>query len=243
MLDTRRPRHNRPKPSCPRRGACRGEPDFPIRPAQTVPKFTVTSPRVHPSFTRHSDPLVMIPAKTVLRIILLSTAPLLVPLTGMQLSAEWNWSGRDFLTAWVLLSAAGFFYTFLNQPRAGPAARLASVLVVATSLLLVWLNLAVGVVGSEGNPANPLYAAVIGTGIAGAIIARFRPRGMAWTAFAMAAVQTMVPLIALKLHQPDFHPGLAQVLLLNLAFTTLFAIAGLLFLHTARNQPERRTAE
>jgi hypothetical protein len=41
------------------------------------------------------------------------------------------------------------------------------------------MNLAVGIIGSEDNPANLMYGGVLAVGIIGAIIARFEPHGMA----------------------------------------------------------------
>jgi hypothetical protein len=51
------------------------------------------------------------------------------------------------------------------------------------------MNLAVGVIGTEDDPANLMYVGVLAVGIIGAIIARFRPHGMARTLFATALAQ------------------------------------------------------
>ena len=44
-------------------------------------------------------------------------------------------------------------------------------------LLLIWMNLAVVLIGSENNPANLLYLGVLCIAILGAFIARLQPRG------------------------------------------------------------------
>ena len=55
--------------------------------------------------------------------------------------------------------------------------------------MLVWINLAVGIIGSEDNPANLMYGGVLAVGVAGAVAARFRPGGMARALAATALAQ------------------------------------------------------
>ena len=117
---------------------------------------------------------------------------------------------------------------------------------MAASLLLVWINLAVGIIGSENNPANLMYFGVIFVGVIGAGIARFRARGMARALFATAFAQALVPVIALLIGRSQASalqepPGLAGVLALNAFFVLLFVVSALLFRHagsTARVEPK-----
>lgn len=46
------------------------------------------------------------------------------------------------------------------------------------AFLLVWVNLAVGMIGDDGDPANLLFGGVLVVGIAEAAIGRFRHAGM-----------------------------------------------------------------
>jgi len=79
-----------------------------------------------------------------------------------------------------------------------PAAyRTAAGLALAAAILLAWINLAVGVVGSEDDPANLVYAGVLAVAAAGAAAARLRPRGMARAMVAAAAAQVAAFLAAL----------------------------------------------
>ena len=57
---------------------------------------------------------------------------------------------------------------------------------LAAACILVWLSLGVGIIGKDGDPANLMYFGVLAVGIIGAIVARFRPQGMARALFAMA---------------------------------------------------------
>ena len=59
------------------------------------------------------------------------------------------------------------------------------------------MNLAVGIIGTEDNPANLMYGGVLAVGIVGAIIARFQPHGMARALVATALAQALVAVIAL----------------------------------------------
>ena len=68
---------------------------------------------------------------------------------------------------------------------------------LAAALILVWLSLGVGIIGRDGDPANLMYFGVLAVGITGALIARFRPHGMARALFATALAQTSVAVIAL----------------------------------------------
>ena len=76
------------------------------------------------------------------------------------------------------------------------AYRAATAVAVAAAFLLVWMNGAVGIIGSEDNAANLLFAGVLLVGLLGAALARLRARGMARALAAMAAAQALVPLVA-----------------------------------------------
>ena len=65
-----------------------------------------------------------------------------------------------------------------------------------TGLGLVWVNLAVGIVGSEGNPANLLFMPIPLLALIGAAIARLRPRGMAWAMAVTGALQLLLAGVA-----------------------------------------------
>lgn len=115
----------------------------------------------------------------------------------------------------------------------------------ATGLVLVFINAAAGIIGD--GPVNLMYAGVLAVGFVGALIASFRPRGMALALFATAVAQMLVPVIALVFWKagwqeplidpnsphPPFHPGIAPVFGLNAVFAVLWIVSGLLFRHAA----------
>ena len=114
------------------------------------------------------------------------------------------------------------------------AYRFGFVLALTAGFLIVWLNAAAGLIGIEDDDrANLLYAGVLAIGFFGAIIARFKPRGLARASFATALAQTLVGAIALVL--PNTASPL-QIVILHSAFVALFAGAAALFRHAARKE-------
>ena len=116
------------------------------------------------------------------------------------------------------------------------AYRFAAGVALAAAFLLVWMSLGVGVIGADGDPANLMYVGVLAVGFIGAIIARFRPHGMARALFATALAQVLVAAIALSagLGYPASPP--LEILLLNGFFVALFVGSALLFRFSAREQ-------
>jgi hypothetical protein len=110
---------------------------------------------------------------------------------------------------------------------------------LAAALMLLWLMGAVGVIGVEGDRADLMYFGVLAVGIIGAIIARFRPHGMARALYATALAQAMVAVIALIAgkHQAPIS-SVAEILGLNGIFVALFIGSAWLF-QRAAPQPGR----
>lgn len=174
--------------------------------------------------------------KTLLPFLLVPVLILQIPLAAMIFKVDgWAWGPGSFVIAWVLMAGAGLAYKYISGQATGPAYRVATGLGVFTGLVLVWINGAVGIIGREGNPANLLFAGVLVVGAIGAVVARFKPAGMARALAATAAAQFLVPVIALLFWPTDFSPGVVPVFVLNLVFVLLFAAAALLFRRAARS--------
>jgi len=169
--------------------------------------------------------------KIILRIALATAFVLLLPLLAMEFTDEVVWDLADFAVAGALLFGAGLTYELLARKAGNFVHRVAIGLAVATALTLVWMNLAVGLIGSEENPANLMYIGVLAVGIIGAIIARFRPQGMARALFATALAQALVPVIALIIWKPQVTSveALLGMLGVNAFFVMLFVGSALLF--------------
>jgi hypothetical protein len=188
----------------------------------------------------------MMRKKNVVRIAIVTAIILLVPLVAMQFTDEVVWDLTDFVVAGALLFGAGLTYELVASKGATTAYRVAVGIAVATGLMLVWMNLAVGLIGSEDNPANLLYGAVLAVGIIGAIIARLRPHGMVRALFATALTQALVPVIALIIWKPQVNSaedfwGMVGVFGANTFFAILFIGSAGLFRRAAREHPQRTT--
>jgi hypothetical protein len=120
-----------------------------------------------------------------------------MPALRRQYTDEVAWSPLDFATAGALLFGTGLAFELITRKTGALAYRLAVGLALLAALSLVWINLAVGIIGSEDNPANMMYLGVLAILILGALMARFRPQGMTRTLFATALAQVMVAVIAL----------------------------------------------
>ena len=169
---------------------------------------------------------------------------LLVPLITMQVTGELNWDGFDFAAAGTLIFGALLAYELLARTAGSLAYRAAAATALATSLLLVWLNLAVGIIGSEDNPANLMFAGVLAVGAAAALLARFRPAGMARGLLATTIAQSAVGLIAVAggLGRPASPP--LELLGLTAFFAALWLLSAWLFWKSARDlQPNLRSAQ
>ncbi|WP_116040450.1 hypothetical protein [Amycolatopsis palatopharyngis] len=118
------------------------------------------------------------------------------------------------------------------------AYRSAAGIAVVTAFVLVWAIGAVGVIGREGDRADLMYGGVLAVGIIGAVIARFRPHGMARALLATAVAQAVVAVIALIAgkHQSPVS-SVFEILGLNGFFVALFIGSAWLFRDAARRQP------
>lgn len=93
-------------------------------------------------------------------------------------------------------------------------------------------NGAVGIIGSENNPANLMYWAVFAVRIIGSLISRLRSRGMRITLFITAFVQLAIPVFAFFIWPAQAswgNAGVIGVFFINLIFALLFISSALLF--------------
>lgn len=160
---------------------------------------------------------------------------LLLPLVAMQFTDEVRWNLADFVLAGALLFAAGAAYQLLARRTDNLAYRAGIGVAVGAAFFLVWANLAVGLIGSEDNPANLMYLGVLAVGIIGALIARFQPRGMSRALFAMACAQALVAAIAVIARLGLPWSGPLEIAAVNGFFVALFVGAAWLFQRASRS--------
>ena len=121
----------------------------------------------------------------------------LVPLAAKLLIAGMLWTPFDFIVWGVMLLVAAGLCEIGLRLSGRLAYRAAMVVAVGTSFLIVWSNLAVGIIGDEDNPLNQMFFGVIFIPIVGAFLTRFRAKGMAMVMAVTAAAQLATAFVAL----------------------------------------------
>ena len=166
---------------------------------------------------------------------------LLLALVAKQFIGEVSWVNNLAQTG-ALLIGVGVAVELASRKTGEAAYRAAVGLALGSALLLGWVNGAVGIIGSEDNDANLMYGGVLAVGAISAIIARFKPEGMARVLFATALAQTLVAMIALvgRLGSPYSEP--LEIVTVNGFFVALFVGSAVLFWKAARGRPERDAA-
>lgn len=117
---------------------------------------------------------------------------LAIPFIAMRFTSEVDWTALDFGIMGAMLASVIGVWQFATRSRPERSYRFGLGLLLLGSFLLLWSNLAVGIVGNEANPVNLLFHLVLAAGIFGTVGARFTPRGMVATSFAMAFVQAAI---------------------------------------------------
>ena len=150
-----------------------------------------------------------------------------------------NWDLLDFLTFGVMVAVAITIVLLARRRSRSGAYRLAVVLAATGAFLLAWVNGAVGIIGNEENDANMLFFGVLGVAALGAVIARFRARGMARALYATAGAQVLVAagaiIMQLGASGANWPNGLV---IITVFFAVIWIVSGLLFSKAAR--AERR---
>lgn len=126
-----------------------------------------------------------------------AAALLLAPLVAMQFTHEVQWTGSDFAIFAAMLVVPLGVVELTMRATGSTSYRAAVAVALGAAFLMTWVNLAVGIIGSEDNPLNLMFFGVLAVGIAGAFIARFQPRGMARALVAMGIAQALVAVAAL----------------------------------------------
>lgn len=146
------------------------------------------------------------------------------------------WDAADFVFAAVMLGGGAALYDRLSRRSGGIAYRLGACAALAAIFLLIWLNLAVGIIGDEDNPANLMFAVPIALAVGGAIAAGLRPNGMACAMVAAAVAEAMIVPVALIWRLgADSAIWPREVIALGAFFTGLWLAAAWLFRRAAGN--------
>lgn len=158
---------------------------------------------------------------------------LLASFVAMQLTDEVDWSAGDFVFAGVLLFGSLGAYEMAARMTGNTAYRAGVGVAIAAAFLLLWVHAAVGITDSD---ADGMYLGVVAVGIIGALIARFRPEGMARAMLVTALAQALVGVIALLAGIVPAHNSAFEILGITGFFVALFAGSAMLLREAGRGE-------
>ena len=154
---------------------------------------------------------------------------LMLPAVAMQFSDEVNWSLFDFVLMGVMLGLVCAVFELAVRVARSHAYVVGAGVAVVAAFLMTWINLAVGIIGNENNPANEMLFGVLMIGAIAVVLTRLEPlrlaRAMEVTAVAQAVVCVITVLI-----------GEGYIFVLTGFFVAMWLLSAQLFRKAAREQ-------
>ena len=136
----------------------------------------------------------------------IAAALLITQAVMMQVSKEWNWGPASFVLAGIMICGPILVYERTVRLWPSLAYRGGAAVAMVVSFLMIWINLAVGIVG-EDNPINFSFFMLIFGSAVGAFAARFQPDGMARAMLGTAAVQVLLAIAIATAPSTQREPG------------------------------------
>lgn len=176
---------------------------------------------------------------------------LLLPLIAMQFTQAVDWGVFDFILMGALMGIVGGGIELAVKLSHSTRYRVAAVLALMAGFMMIWVNLAVGIIGDGDHPVNLLYFVVVMGGLVGTVTSRFRPAGLATTLYLMVIALVLIGVgVIVTGSFPAATPAsdaqaiealVIQVLGITGFFSMLFLVPALLFQQAAKD--ERAQAE
>ncbi len=167
--------------------------------------------------------------------------PVLLLLVPFAAGAPWTPS--DYVVAGVLFAIVGLGIELAVRLSKDIVYRVAAAVAVVTGFLLVWVNIAVGFLGNEENPANLMFLGLLGLTLIGALAVRFRASGLARLLVATAAGQVLIGIAAVAfVLGASGDRGIYEAVMGTSMFTVLWLAAAWLFAHAARREAASKNA-
>lgn len=189
----------------------------------------------------HLDPSTRPARRNPLRPILWagSAGLLLLPAVAMYLEVDGvDWGAGDFIVVGLMLATACGLYELGARLGDSTAYRAGFGVAVLTGFLTVWVNLAVGMFGSETHPVNLVFGGVLLVAATGAVLARFSAAGMARAMTIAAGAQLVAVGIGVAARivtgpEEPAGPTLAREAVLGACFALPWLASALLFRRAA----------
>ena len=166
--------------------------------------------------------------KTMLRVALWALVALMVPLVASQMIKDWAWGVGTFVFVYVLFFGTGILYAVIARKMGVWSYKAGVGVALVTGVALAWATMVHGV--DSENPANFAYYSVLVVGIVGALLARLKARGLAYTLFAMAATLALIAVMLPSGAPPDLARNMA---IGHVGAVVLLTASGLLFRHAS----------
>lgn len=122
----------------------------------------------------------------------------LLPIIAKQFTDEVQWTTMDHLFWFFLLGIPGLFVDIVSRMTTNWFYRGGVVIGLATSFVITWANLAVGIVGNEENPVNLIFFGVVAIAMLGSPLVGFKAARLRWVFYLAAAAQALTALVALQ---------------------------------------------
>lgn len=181
--------------------------------------------------------------QTIPGVALITLLILLIPFVAMQFTDEVNWGVGDFIIMGTLLFITGLTYALVTRYAPNMIYRAGVLGAVGTTFLMVWANLAVGLIGAGPNLGNLMYIGVVAVVLIGTFLSRFTPKGMELTMFASALALVLLTVIALFANMNEYlASSVTEIIGVNAFFAALYTVSGLLFRYVALQQSKEKSA-
>ena len=167
---------------------------------------------------------------------------LMIPLIAMQFSPEVDWSAFDFLIMGLLLFSTGAGFVLITRQVSNMVYRAGMAGAVGTTFLMIWANIAVGLIGAGPHWGNFMYAGVVAVVLIGTYLSEFTAKGMERTMIAAAVSLVVLAAVALAAGMADYPASsTVEILAVNGFFFTLYFVSALLFRFVALEQGKQKT--
>jgi len=142
-------------------------------------------------------------------------ALLLLPAIAMQFTDEVDWDETDFIVAGIIFATVGGLVELAVRLSSNWFYRIGAFFGIFAGFLVVWANLAVGMIGNEDNPVNLLFIAVLLTALGGAIAGRFQAKALSHAMLAAGLIQASIG-IGFGVLGADMRGGIFTLILSSL---------------------------
>jgi hypothetical protein len=156
-----------------------------------VPRFNG-----HVSYTAAKATVMVKPKKWQMVMWGLSAAVLALPAIAMQFSKEIAWGPEDFAVVGALLALLCLTVELAARTSSKRYFLAGIALAGIGGFALIFINVAVGIIGSEEDPRNLVFYSIPALGFLGALITRFKSTVLVRLLVIMSAIQLSAALLA-----------------------------------------------